>query len=155
VLRYALSVGRCDRCDQEGGFSLIELLVGTLTVIVCLGAVINVCLQTGRVRQSDEELNLAYMACLNNLEDLRTVPFADLPGLNGKHFDVPALNGTPKGLAPQPGDSDDLAGEFIITVDGTGGDTTIYHVTAQVRWLGCSGRSEFKLETLIGERKYQ
>jgi len=150
-----VTVGRRDRGDREGGFSLVELLVGTLTVIVCLGAVINVCLQTGRVRQVDEEINLAYMACMNNLEDLRTIPFPDLPTLNGKGFNVPALNGAPNGLAPEPGDADDLAGQLIITVEDTGGDTTLYHVVAEVRWIGASGRSEFKLETFIGERKYR
>lgn len=152
--RYSVSVGRRDRCGQESGFSLVELLVGTLTVIVCLGAVINVCLQSGRVRQVDEEINLAYMACMNNLEDLRTVPFSDLAALNGTNFDVPALNGTPNGLTPQPGDTDGL-GKIIITVDGTGGGTTLYHVIAEVRWVGSAGRRRFQLETLIGERKYQ
>lgn len=155
MLRYSVTVGRRDRCGQESGFSLVELLVGTLTVIVCLGAVINVCLQSGRVRQVDEEINLAYMACMNNLEDLRTVPFSDLPTLDGKGFGVPALNGAPNGLVPEPGDDDDLPGKLIITVDGTGGGTTLYHVIAEVRWLGSAGRRRFHLETLIGERKYQ
>ena len=153
--RHAHNVKKRDPCDQQGGFSLIELLLGTLAVIVCLGAVIMATLQIGRVRMVDEELNLAYMACMNSLEDLRSVPFADLPTLNGVGFDVPALNGTPNGLAPVPGDPDGLPGQFIVTVDNTGGGTTLYRVTAEVQWVGSSGRNEFKLDTLVGERNYR
>jgi type II secretory pathway pseudopilin PulG len=153
--RHAHNLKRRNQCDRQGGFSLIELLLGTVAVIVCLGAVIMATLQIGRVRMVDEELNLAYMACMNSLEDLRSVPFADLPALDGVGFDVPALNGAPNGLAAVPGDPDGLPGQFIITVEDTGGGTTLYSVTAEVQWVGHSGSNEFKLATLIGERNYR
>ncbi len=130
-------------------------MLGTLAVIVCLGAVITLCLQMGRVRMVDEELNLAYMACINSLEDIRSLPISAIAALDGASFDVPALNGAPNGLTPVPGDPDGLPGQFIVVVDSTGGGTTLYHVTAEVQWVGSSGRQEFRLETLIGERNYR
>ena len=142
-------------CDREAGFSLLELLIGTLAVITALGAVITASLQISNLRRVDEEINLAYIACTSNLEDLRSVDFADLPGLHTTGFDVPAINGSSGGLTPVPGDPDGLAGVFSITVVKSGGGVTLYRAVARVDWIGASGRQEFKLETFIGPRDYK
>ncbi len=144
-----------DKRNQQGGFSLIELLIGTLAVIVALGAVISACLQISNVRKADEGLNLAYIAAMSELEDLRSVPFAGLPALNGVGFDVPALNGTPGGLQTVPGDADGLAGRFTVTVESSGGGTTLYRAVVAVEWVDSAGRHNFDLQTLIGERQYK
>ena len=150
-MRNPLKV-RENAADREGGFSLLELLIGTLAVIVALGAVISGILQVSKVRKVDEELNLAYIACMSNLEDLHSVPYAQLPAMDGVGFDVPALNGTAGGLTPLPGDADGLPGQFTVTVDKVGGGRTLYRVVAEVQWIGNAGRQTFRFETLMGRR---
>ncbi len=141
--------------SKEGGFSLIELLVGTLAAVVALGAIISVCIQVSKVRKTDEELNLAFIACMGSLESLRAIPHSNLPTMDGIGFDVPAQNGTPGGLTPQPGDADGLPGEFRITAVKTGAGKTLYRATATVKWSGSRGRQEFKLDTLMGNRRLE
>ena len=136
----------------EAGFTLLELLIGALCVVLALGAVISATLQISNVRKVDEDLNLAYIACMSNLEDLRSIPYTDLPAMNGIGFDVPGLNGSAGGLTPVPGDPDGLTGLFTVTVDKTGGGATLYRVVAQVEWNGSAGRQEFRLESFMGER---
>ena len=138
--------------SREGGFILLEFVIGSLAVVLALGAVISAVLQVSRLRKVDEELNLAYIACMSNIEDLRSVPLADLPAMNGVGFDVPALNGTLGGLTPLPGDADGLAGQFTVTMDKTGGGTTLYRVVTEVQWIGTAGRQSFRLESLMGQR---
>ncbi|MFQ5503624.1 MAG: hypothetical protein ACE5F1_02375, partial [Planctomycetota bacterium] len=88
------------KCCQEAGISLVELMIGTVIVITMLGGILSLCLQHARQRRIDAELHLAFVACRNNLEELRSVPFSDLPSLDGRGFDVPASDGSPGGLRP-------------------------------------------------------
>jgi type II secretory pathway pseudopilin PulG len=144
-----------DRRSREEGFSLVELLIGTIAVIAALGAVITASLQISNLRTVDEDLNLAYIACMSNLEDLKSVVFEDLPGLHDTGFDVPAMNGEPGGLTPGPGDPDGLPGIFSITVEKSGGGVTLYRVVARVEWVRGGSRQAFQMETLMGPRDYK
>lgn len=121
--------------------------------VLVVGAALSMTVHNAKHRMVDQETYLALVACKNNLEELRTIPFANLPSMNGTGFDVPTKDGKPGGLTPVPGDPDGLAGEFSVLVDQTSGGETIYHVKASVAWVGAQGRQNFTLETLMEERQ--
>ena len=104
------------------------------------------------MRRSNEQLNMAFLACRNALEDLRALPFADLPAMNGQGFDVPGFNGEPGALVPMPGDVDQLPGEFIVTLDNSSNGESIYWVTLRITWRGVLGRQSFQLRILFTQR---
>src|SRR5688572_25978691 len=103
--------------DQEAGTSMVEVLIAMVAATVLLGSVISTAIRINGQRRADQELNLAFVAASNNLEELRAVDYADLPGLNGSGFDVPGVNGAPGGLQAQDGDADGLPGLLTVTVD--------------------------------------
>lgn len=139
--------------NQQKGSSLIELMIAAMVSLVLIGAVLSTVIQQGHQRQATNETALALSAALNNLEYLRTIDEATLPGLDGKDFDVPGSNGNPGGLNPQPGDLDGLPGKISVFVDQNKGGVTLYRVVATVSWTGVSGRRQIRLQALMGERK--
>lgn len=140
------------RHDQRG-FSLVEVMIGMVTSVLVVGSTLSMTLQHAKLRKVDEEVELALKACRNNLEELRSVPIANLPAMNGVGFDVPGKNGAAGGLHAVPGDADGLPGQFTVTVDQTAGGKTIYRVRATVTWTGTQRRQTFELETLMGPRE--
>ncbi|MHC4515565.1 MAG: prepilin-type N-terminal cleavage/methylation domain-containing protein [Planctomycetota bacterium] len=141
----------CQKHQQ--GSSLIELMVAAMISLVLVGAVLSTVIQQGHQRRATSESSLALSAALNNLEQLRTVPEATLPLMDGKGFDVPGSNGAPGGLQPVPGDFDGLPGQFTVLVDQSKGGVRLYRVVATVAWTGVSGRRTIRLQALMGERK--
>ena len=139
--------------NHQKGSLLIELMIAALVSLVLIGAVLSTVIQQGHQRQVTSETSLALSAALNNLEQLRTVPEATLPTLDGTGFDVPSSNGGPGGLTPQPGDLDGLPGQLAVIVDQSQGGVTLYRVVATVSWTGVSGRRQIRLQALMGERK--
>ena len=139
--------------SPEKGASLVELLVGTVAIVVVLGATISTTVQSSKLRKDDTELRLAFAAAKNNIEELRTIPFAELPGMHERGFDVPAVNGAAGGLRAQPDDDDGLPGFISVAVDAEGAGETIYAVRVTVSWVGASGKRTFALETLMAQRK--
>ena len=137
----------------EEGISLMELLVSIVAAVVILGAVLSAMLHHAAERRTNAELNLALVACTNNLDELRSLPFSLVPTMDGVGFDVPGIDGQPGGLEPLPGDPDGLPGGFSVTMDQTSGGVVLYLVTATVNWNGARGRQRVELESLVGERK--
>ncbi len=138
--------------EHEAGFSLLELMMSILAAVVILGAILSSTLRHAAERRVNTELNLALVACTSTLEEMRTIPFADLPTLDGSGFDVPGTNGGPGGLQPLPGDGDGLPGQISVTVDQTDGTNVIYLARATVVWDGATGHQRLNLETFITER---
>lgn len=136
----------------EAGLTFVELLAGLAMVMSILGGVLLISLRVSNMRKQDEQIALALLACQNNLEEARGMPFGSLSSLHGVGFDVPDMTGKPGGLKPLPGDSDGLAGRFTVVVDRSASGTKLYRVTAAVDWLGASDPRQLKLVTLIGDR---
>lgn len=132
---------------------MVELLVAMVASVLVIGATLSMTSQHAKLRRADRERNLALVACRNNLEELRSVPFTSLPAMDGVGFDVPGSTGAPGGLEPLPGDADGLPGQFSVTVDQASGGSILYLVRATVTWSGSLGEQTFELETLIGERE--
>ena len=138
---------------SEAGFSLIELLLSIVAAVVILGAVLSASLYHASERKTNAALNLALVACTNNLEEMRTLPFGLVPTMDGVGFDVPGINGAPGGLQPVSGDADGLPGEISVTVDKSSGGTILYLVKASVIWTGAIGRQRVEMECLLGDRR--
>ncbi len=137
----------------EEGFYLVEIIIGMVVAVIVIGAALSMTIQLAKQRKIDQENHLALVACRNSIEELRSVPFADLPSINGDGFDVPSKDGGPGGLNALPGDPDGLPGQFTVTVDRTLGGENIYLVRATVTWTGVLRRQSFNMETLIGPRE--
>lgn len=132
--------------------TLMELLGSVVLAITVLGTVLSVVIQHGRLRRTDGELGLALIACKNNLEELRMLPIAQLPSMDGTGFGVATMSGNAGGLTPLPHDADGLPGSFAVSVEHSSSSRTLYRVKAQVDWL-CNGkRQHMELETLMGDR---
>ena len=137
---------------DEGGFSIVELMIGMVASVIVIGSTLSMTVQHAKLRKVDQEIELALVACRNHLEELRSIPFSTLSSMNGVDFDVEGRNGAPGGLAAVPGDPDGLPGQFAVTVDKTLGGKTIYLVRATVTWSGALQRQSLELETLMGPR---
>lgn len=142
-----------NRQDHERGSSLVELMIAAIVSLVLIGAVLSTVIQQGHQRQSTTETSLAVGAALNILEQLRTVDEATIPMLDGVGFDIPGSNGRPRGLTPQPGDTDGRPGQLSVFVDQDTAGVRLYRVVATVAWTGVSGKRRIRLQALMGERK--
>ena len=144
--------GNPDRSAQSG-ITLIELLAGiAVAVTLVIGTMTGVASHQAQ-RRMHGELILAMCACRNTMETLRSVDISQLPGYNGRGFDVPGQNGQAHGLLPVPGDADGLAGEITVVADRSNAFATLYRVKTRVRWQGVTRRGDFAMECLMGDRK--
>lgn len=132
---------------------MVEMVIGMVLSVIAIGSVLSMTVQHAKHRKLNEEIHLALVACRNNLEELHSIPFADLPSMNGVGFDVVGKNGGAGGLNPVADDPDGLPGLFTVTVDKTTGGNTIYLVTATVTWSGSLKRQTFEMQTLMGPRQ--
>jgi len=139
--------------DAQRGVSLVELIVllGATTVIICALLAGIVSMNTGR--QVREEEMLAFDACRNVLEDLRSQPIANIAAANGRGFAVAGISGGGVGLQPRPGDADGLAGLITVTSYRVYGTTTLYRVTVAADWTGVAAKGHVHVTTLMGERR--
>jgi type II secretory pathway pseudopilin PulG len=130
------------------------VLVATVVLVVAALAVISMCVRSNRLRTANHETLLALTACRSVLEGVRSQSFADVPGLDGRGFDVPGNNGGPGGLRPPSGDADGLPGQLRVAEVATQAGETLYQVTALVQWLGCEGARTFQLQTMVADRSF-
>lgn len=139
--------------DAERGVSLVELIVllGATTVIVCSLLAGIVSMNSGR--QVREEEMLAFDACRNVLEDLRSEPIANVAAASGRGFAVAGTSGSGIGLQPRAGDADGLAGSITVAPYRVYGTATLYRVTVAVDWAGAAPKGHVHLTTLMGERR--
>lgn len=135
------------------GFTLIELMSVLVLMTVGILGVLTTATRVNALRKLDEELALAVRACQSTMEEIRGLPIAQVPALNGVGFDVPGREGQPGGVAPVPGDADGLPGRITVAVDQTGGGVTLYRVTLDVDWSRGNGKQAFKFQSLLIERK--
>jgi len=85
---------------------------------------------------------------------LRSVPIGELDTYDGRGFDVPGQDGQALGLPPLPGAPNGLPG--ILSVSRHPNwliDNPLYIVEARVRWRGATRNGDFRMETLMGERR--
>ena len=134
----------------QAGFSIVELMIGTVLMVVGLVGVMSSTIRLHGLQRLDTEIGQALQSCRSNLEELRTVPLASLPTYEGRGFDVLGPGGQPAGLRAVPGDPDRLPGEIHVTLDQSVGTHVLYRIRAVVTWCGASDRHSIELSTLRG-----
>ncbi len=137
---------------REEGALLIELMIGTVVILIALSAIMSVVLSSAVMRRQNEEITLAYTAASNAMEELRTLSIDELLLRDSSDFDCPSLTGRVSGLKAYKSDADGLPGELTVTLDSSGGGASVYLVVAEVNWDGAKGEQSLSLETLIGTR---
>jgi prepilin-type N-terminal cleavage/methylation domain-containing protein len=137
------------RCS-EAGFSLVELMIATVVMVIGLVGIMNSCVHLNALQRLDGEVAMAYRACLKNLEEVRAMSMATILTMNGTGFDIPGANGAPKALRAQKGDVDGLPGQITVVKLATDAGRSLYQITATAKWQGASGNSSCELMTMVG-----
>ena len=139
-----------DPRDGQRGFSLVELMIGAVVMVVGLFGVMTSCIRLHSLQRLDGELAIAYAACRENLEELRSVPISGLLALDGTGFDVYASTDRMPTLRPVPGDADALPGEIRVALDDASAGFELYRIEVAVTWRGNSGNHDVRLAMLRG-----
>ena len=134
----------------DAGFSLVELLMGTVLMVVGLVGVMSATIRLHGLQRLDTEIDQAFQACRTNLEELRAVTLVALPGYNGRGFAVPGPDGVTPALRAVPGDPDGLPGEIHVTLDQSAAGFLLYRIRTVVTWKGATDRHTVELSTLRG-----
>jgi prepilin-type N-terminal cleavage/methylation domain-containing protein len=134
----------------EAGFSLVELMIATVVMVIGLVGIMNSCVQLNALQRLDGEVALSYRACLRNLEAVRAMPMATILTMNNTGFDIPGANGAARALQAQKGDPDGLPGSITVVRLATDAGRVLYRITATANWQGASGNSSVELMTMVG-----
>lgn len=145
----ALQPTRPDR-RGERGMSLVELMMATVLIVVGLVAITDSCLRLHSLQRVDGELDLAARACRDQLEQLRMLPFVQLPARDGTGFDVAGPDGTTPLLLAKPDDADGRPGSIVVRQVRVAGSRRLYQLEAAVDWQGATGAHSIRLTTLFG-----
>lgn len=135
---------------NEHGFSLVELMIGTVLIVVGLVAIMRSCLRLHALQRLDSEVGLAYRACQTNLEKLRGMPVASLAALDGTGFDVPGPDGATPILRAAADDPDGLPGQLRVRLERSAAGRSLYWIEAAVSWRGAVGVRSLELGTFLG-----
>jgi prepilin-type N-terminal cleavage/methylation domain-containing protein len=134
----------------EAGFSLVELMIATVVMVIGLVGIMNSCVHLNALQRLDAEVALSYRACMRNLEEVRAMPMATILTMNGTSFDIPGANGATKALRAQKGDVDGMPGQITVVRLATDAGRSLYQITATAKWQGASGNSSVELMTMVG-----
>ena len=139
-----------DRRAEQAGFSLVELMIGAVLIVIGLLGIMSACIRLHALQRLDTEIGYALRSCRSNLEELRTVPIADLVALHDTGFDVLGPDGTSVGLEAVPGDADGLPGRIEVSVADAAAGRVLLRIRAIVDWYGAQREQSVDLETLRG-----
>lgn len=139
--------------DAAAGSTFVEIMVGIVVMSAALLGLLNITLQTSKQRRSIEENGFAYLACRENLEQLRALPIASIPALDGSGFDVPGPDGSPGYLTPLQADPDGLPGKIEVVLEKQTPSAKLYRVALVVEWQRLRGSQNLRIETFVGDRR--
>ena len=129
------------RSSDESGFTLIELAVAIVLLVVGLLALAHVALTIQSMKRADDERAMAAGAMLEQLRWIETTPFGDVAkSFDGHAFDVVLPGeGTPC-LRPVPGDTDGRVGLVtVVAPDPPKDPNELLEATVRLDWDGAFG----------------
>jgi len=126
---------------ETGGFTLVEVAVAVVLLVVGVLALAHVTLTIRAMQRADEERALAESALLAQLRAIETTPFGDLvANFDGRGFDVMRSGATSPALRPLPGDLDGMPGAISVIAPAPPGDPTqLLEATVRIDWEGSCG----------------
>jgi hypothetical protein len=124
-----------------GGFTLVEVAVAVVLLVVGVLALAHVTLTIRAMQRADEERVMAATALLAELREIETTPFGELVAtFDGRGFDVMLRGAASPALRPLPGDLDGMAGAVtVIAPDPPRDPTHLLEATVRVDWEGSFG----------------
>lgn len=137
------------RHRRERGFTLLELMLGTLMISVMLVGVLGLIATSYAMSRSAHEITEAKNAAERKMEEIRELArarFADVlltygEGSTDRNFDVGALT-------PVPSDSDGKPGLVTVAPSVMPGNRLL-DVTVGVEWRGTGGNQTFELQSRV------
>jgi prepilin-type N-terminal cleavage/methylation domain-containing protein len=125
----------------ERGFTLVELAVATVLLVVGVLALAHVALTIRAMRRDDDERAMATSALLDQLRTIETTPFADVvTKFDGTGFDVTLPGALSPALKALPGDADGMAGLVTVSAPNPPADpTSLLEATVRLDWEGSNG----------------
>ena len=124
-----------------------------IVLVVGIGGIYTLTTSMSRERQLGEERQRAFLACQRQLENVRTLAWPSVPGLDGTMFDIDSDRDGSNEL--QALATSGRPGLVRVTTFATSSGETVYTVTATATWTGVAGRQTYSLETLISNRYAQ
>jgi len=122
--RLRVHHSRCQACNSRGGFSLVEVAVLALLLLVAVGGLSGAVLSSLRLSESSEQTARADQAAHLFAAELRAAPFEEVfRRYNATPGDDPGLAGSApgaafdvRGLTPRRDDPDGRVGRLIFPV---------------------------------------
>jgi len=127
-------------------------MIAAIVAGTALGALASVLIGQAHVSDLDREVELAFRAVKNALEEARATPVSRLYELDGAGFAIDSIEEGRGGLASLDNDADKLPGSLSVTLVEQDGDHVIYRVTARADWKGKTRARSFALESLVSRR---
>lgn len=123
------------------GFTLVELAVAIVLLVVGFLSLAQVTLTIRTMKRADDERELAANALLDQLHAIEVTPFEDLAAtFNGRAFDVFVEGAAAPALRPVPGDADGKTGSIDVVAPAPPNDPTqLLEATVRVDWTGSFG----------------
>jgi prepilin-type N-terminal cleavage/methylation domain-containing protein len=134
--------GRRARRRGERGFTLVELAVATVLLVVGILALAHVALTIQQMKRADDERAMAASVLLDQLRSIETTPFGDVvANFDGHAFDVVLPGETNVALRAVPGDTDGRVGLVSVIAPTPPNDPTeLLEATVRLDWDGAFGR---------------
>ncbi|MBI1850461.1 MAG: prepilin-type N-terminal cleavage/methylation domain-containing protein [Planctomycetes bacterium] len=137
------------RGTQRAGFTLLELMIGTVVMSVSLIGMLGVIESGFAMSRSARELSAAKIAAVKKLEQIRELSRTNfgqvVPTYSGtsaaRNFAVPPLS-------PTIGDADGLPGRVTAAPSALGG-TKLLDVTVRIDWRGGNGARSYELTSRL------
>ena len=133
--------GRPARRRDERGFTLVELAVATVILVVGVLTLAHVALTIRAMHRADDERAMAATALLDQLHAVETTPFGNVAAnFDGHGFDVVLPGEASPALRALPGDPDGKAGLVTVTAPDPPKDPAeLLEVTVRLDWDGSYG----------------
>jgi type II secretory pathway pseudopilin PulG len=123
---------RNGRRSDEGGFSIVELVIAMGVLAVALLGIMSLYMNTVTLSEVNREIQSATFAAQQKLEEIRGTPFNSIPNLypagTTAYFEVGKMIPVPPDLKPGS-----------LTVDYS--NPYLINVTVRIRWRGIRGES--------------
>lgn len=129
------------RRRAESGFTLVELAVATVLLVVGILALAHVALTVRQMKRADDERAMAASALLDQVHAIETTPFGDLvKNFDGHAFDVILAGEATPALRAIPGDTDGRVGLISVVAPTPPNDPTeLLEATVRLDWDGSFG----------------
>jgi prepilin-type N-terminal cleavage/methylation domain-containing protein len=133
------------------GFTLVELAVATVILVVGVLTLAHVALTIRAMHRADDERAMAATALLDQLHAVETTPFGDVVAtFDGHGFDVVLPGEVSPALRALAGDPDGRAGLVTVTAPDPPKDPTeLLEVTVRLDWDGSYGAQHLERRVRI------